>query len=292
MKFAVIGGDLRQAKLAELLAKDGNSVSVYALDKIRFEGDIFQASSFEEAAANAECVVFPLPVTSKPGIISTPLSSRNHFMGPALKVLSPEQIVLAGRIDENTYAQGEKENIRFIDYFKREELTVCNAAITAEGAVQIIMEETPITICGAKCLVIGFGRIGKILANRLRSLGGDVTVSARKFSDFEWIRAYGYKPAETEKIKDILEEFDVIVNTVPTRILGEEELKCVKDGGLCLDLASKPGGIDFAAAARIGKKAMWALSLPGEVAPVTSGEIIKKTIYNILHELEEEKCQN
>jgi dipicolinate synthase subunit A len=53
-----------------------------------------------------------------------------------------------------------------------------------------------------------------------------------------------------------------------------------------MDLASKPGGMDFAAASRLGLKAMWALSLPGEIAPETSGENIKNTLYNILSELE------
>ena len=50
-------------------------------------------------------------------------------------------------------------------------------------------------------------------------------------------------------------------------------------------MASKPGGVDLEAAAQLGVKVVWALSLPGKVAPVTAGRSIKTTIYNILHEL-------
>jgi dipicolinate synthase subunit A len=61
----------------------------------------------------------------------------------------------------------------------------------------------------------------------------------------------------------------------------------LRDDALCLDLASKPGGMDFAAASRLGVRAIWALSLPGEVAPESAGAIIRDTIYNILEEQEE-----
>ena len=105
---------------------------------------------------------------------------------------------------------------------------------TAEGAIQLAMEELPITLHGARVLVIGYGRL---------------------------------------------------VNTVPVRVLREAELADLKPGCLVIDLASKPGGVDFDAAARLGVKAFWALSLPGKVAPVTAGKSIKTTIYNILTEL-------
>ncbi|NLB28682.1 MAG: NAD(P)-binding domain-containing protein [Clostridiales bacterium] len=146
------------------------------------------------------------------------------------------------------------------------------------------MQETAITIWGAKILVIGYGRIGKAVAARLRALGADVTVSARTPSDLAWIRVNGYTPALTGELDDTLSGYDVIVNTVPARILGEQRLSEIADTSLCLDLASKPGGIDFPAAARLGVRAMWALSLPGEVAPTTSGMIIRDTVYNILRE--------
>ncbi len=286
MKFAVIGGDMRQVRLSELLALDGHQVSAYALDKMTFSDGVVQESTARKAVSGAGCIVLPLPVSSRDGMLNAPLSGDMHTVREILSCAEPGQIICAGRVDSITMCMAREQGLFIADYFDREELAVANAVATAEGAVKLIMEETPITLCGSKCLVIGYGRIGKILSHRLRCLGAEVTVSARKFSDFQWIRAFGCTPADTGKLKDILGGFDIIVNTVPARILGEELLRQVRPGSFCIDLASKPGGMDFAAASRLGVKAMWALSLPGEIAPATSGESIKNTVYNILQELE------
>ena len=50
---------------------------------------------------------------------------------------------------------------------------------------------------------------------------------------------------------------------------------------MLIDLASKPGGVDFSAAKELGIHAVQALSLPGKTAPRAAAEIIKNTIYNI-----------
>lgn len=275
---------MRQAKLAELLAADGHSVSTFAIDKIRLEGSVAQKQLIREAVDDAACVIMPLPVTSREGMLNAPLSNGLHTTREILSVLRSDQVLCAGRIDVSTREIAESLELRLIDYLEREELAVANAVAAAEGAVQLIMEETPITICHSACLVLGFGRIGKILCHRLRGLGANVTATARNYADLAWIRAYGYEAEETDGIDASLEKYDVVVNTVPARVLGENRLSRLKHGCLCLDLASKPGGMDFSAASKLGVKAVWALSLPGEVAPVTSGAIIRDTIYNILKE--------
>ena len=75
------------------------------------------------------------------------------------------------------------------------------------------------------------------------------------------------------------------MNTVPARVLDGERLADLKPGCLVIDLASRPGGVDLEAAARLGVRVIWALSLPGRVAPVTAGKILRDTIYHILDEL-------
>lgn len=75
----------------------------------------------------------------------------------------------------------------------------------------------------------------------------------------------------------------MLFNTVPQTVIGRKELAGAKDS-LIIDLASKPGGVDFDAARDLGVKVIWALGLPGKVAPVSAGKIIKKSILNILSE--------
>ncbi|MBR2716387.1 MAG: dipicolinate synthase subunit DpsA [Oscillospiraceae bacterium] len=284
MKFTVIGGDMRQAKLAELLAEDGHTVSTFALDKLRLDGRVSQSPTARESVSGAECVVLPLPVTTREGILNAPLSSGLHTTREILSVLGRDQLICGGRLDENTRELTGSMGLTVADYYQREELAVLNADITAEGAIQLIMEETPITVSGARILVIGYGRIGRLLSAKLRALGADVTASARRWRDLAWIQSAGLGSVATEQIDALLPCFDVVVNTVPAMILGEDRLRLLKPGCLCLDLASRPGGVDFSAAARLGVKAVWALSLPGEAAPVTSGAAIRDTIYHIIRE--------
>ena len=156
---------------------------------------------------------------------------------------------------------------------------------TAEGAIQLAMEELPITLHGARVLVIGYGRLGRVLADRLAGLKARVSVAARRYADLAWAENCGYGVEHTGQLAGWLCGYDLVVNTVPVRVLREAELADLKPGCLVIDLASKPGGVDFDAAARLGVKAFWALSLPGKVAPVTAGKSIKTTIYNILTEL-------
>ena len=100
-----------------------------------------------------------------------------------------------------------------------------------------------------------------------------------------WIKTYGYDETNINAIGENLSEYDVIVNTVPHLILTEERLKYVKDDCLLVDLASNPGGIDKRAAKNKKLKLIWALALPGKVAPTTTAEFIKETVYNVLKEI-------
>lgn len=284
MKFAVFGGDQRIVQLCRLLAEDGHRVSSFALDKAGPLTGVAAAASFREAAEKADCVVLPLPAARQRGLLNTPLSAGEYPLEDAIGAIEPHSCVCAGMVDRDTAALAATQNLTLTDYLLREELAIKNAAATVEGALSLLIQETPVTLWDSRILVLGFGRIGKLLAHRLRGMGAEVTVSARNFGDLAWIRALGYKSLDTRALEGKLGGFDCVVNTVPSPILTEALLKELDPGCFCLDLASKPGGMDFAAASRLGIRALWALGLPAEVAPVSAGAIIRDTIYNILEE--------
>lgn len=284
IKFAVIGGDMRQAKLAELLYADGHRVSTFAMSETEDLQSVQPAQSPGEAVKGAGCVILPLPILSSPGVLNAPLDRDSHQLESILSVITGNQTVFGGMIDESTYDTARAYDLNISDYYAREELVVLNAAATAEGAIKIAMDEMPITLLGSNCLVIGFGRIGKLLSHRLTGMGANVTASARSHADRAWIEAYGHSVLESGSLKGHLQDFDIIFNTVPARVLTKSLLKEVSGNSLIIDLSSKPGGMDFIAAGNLGLTAVWALSLPGKVAPVTSGIIIKNTIYNMLLE--------
>lgn len=277
----VVGGDLRQAQLARLLSQR-NTVYTFGLEK----ADGLQQwekspQELQEAGTRPDYIVFPMPVGSDEETVNTPFSARRVRIEDALSPAGPGTCVLGGKLSPSLTALLDRKNLSYTDYFQREELSVLNAIPTAEGAVQIAMEELPTTIFGLRVLVIGYGRIGKVLSRLLRNMGADVTVSARKFSDLAWIEAEGFHTAHTHRLTDVIPACGLIVNTVPVSVLDETLLALVPEECLLIDLASKPGGIDCTAANRLGRKAIWALSLPGKVAPATAGTIIFNTLQNI-----------
>lgn len=161
-----------------------------------------------------------------------------------------------------------------------------NAPPTAEGAIQLALENLPITLHASRVLVIGYGRIGKILADRLRGLGAFVSVAARRYEQLAWAEVDGHAAQRLGDIAGWLCGYDLVLNTVPARVLTAELLADLKSGCLVIDVASKPGGVDLEAARRLGVPVIWALSLPGKVAPVTAGRAIQQTVYHILREEE------
>ena len=169
------------------------------------------------------------------------------------------------------------------DYLSREELAVRNGVPTAEGAIEAAMDATDVTLCGTPCLVIGFGRIGKLLAHRLRGLGAEVTVSARRLDDLAWIDAFGYRGLRTNRLAGRLGSFRVVFNTVPHIVLTEELLRELPRECVLLELASQPG-FDRAAAEARGLKCIAAPGLPGRAAPETAARAIKLTLEKIWEE--------
>lgn len=283
MKFAVVGGDMRFVKLCEMLAADGNDVKAFALEKQSID-NAEHCAGVREAVRGADCVVLPVPVCAREGILNAPLSGQIHTVEKILSATGEGSLVCGGKLSPETKALGGKYKVRLFDYLEREEMAVANAGLAAEGAVQIIMTETPVSLKKVKCMVLGFGRLGKLVCMKLAAMGAEVFAATRSCEDRAWIKEMGYTWVDINKAGDELGNMNVIVNTVPSRVIGNDKLENIQKDALCLDLASRPGGFDFVEVSRMGKNIIWALSLPGEVAPVTSGEIIRDTIYNIIRE--------
>lgn len=282
--FAVIGGDLRNLKLAEHLAKDGHNVRIFGFKNIEIHDGVYDAVSLEEAIEGSNVVIGPIPCSKDEQTINCIYYNLKIYINDVLRLMNKEQIFIAGLLSESIIHQCKNFEINYHDILKREEMSVLNAIPTAEGAIQIAMEETSITLHGSNILILGFGRIGKVIAKMLDGIGAKVTVSARKHPDIAWIKTYGFLPLTYNQLQKRLDSFDIIVNTIPSLILGEKELRLTQKEALIIDLASKPGGIDFEKAKELGIKVIWALSLPGKVAPVTAAKFIKETVYNIVSE--------
>ena len=281
--FAVIGGDLRCAYLAGLLAADGYKVIASGFDGADLPPCVTGCTNPSQAAALAEFIILPMPVTADGNLLNAPFSRSRITLDEVLAAMKPSQKLVGGAVSDEVRQEVAARGLRIVDYLHRDELAVYNAVPTAEGAIQLAMEELPITIHGARCLVTGYGRIAQALARRLGGLDADVTVAARKFADIARAESQGHTGVEIAHLDDA-GDFDVIFNTVPALIFDRSRLEKLEKTTLLIDLASRPGGVDFNVAAELQIKTIWALSLPGRVAPKSSGLFIKDTLLNMIKE--------
>lgn len=219
-RFAVIGGDARQAAAGRALARAG-----------------YEVCGAEEVA-RADYILLPLPLDEA----RTPLAAL-------LRAAKPGALALGGKLSAEAQQIAREAGVELVDYFTREELTVRNAIPTAEGCIGILLVRRSQTLWGSGVLLAGFGPVGQALGVRLAALGAQV-------------------------------------NTVPAPVLTEPVLAALRPGSLIVDLASRPGGTDFAAAQRLGHTVVHALSLPAACAPETAGGFVAQTVCAMIQERE------
>lgn len=281
--FGIVGGDKRQLFLAKSISDNCYDVILGGFDKLQSTGAITLAD-VKTAILESDAVIFPLPSVRADGSINTPFSDRTVILDEEETDSLLHKPVFVSMRDKFVKAYPKLRDARVFDYASKEEFAILNALPTAEGAVECAMNRFEGTISGSKCMVVGFGRIGKILSGILKSLDADVTVCARKESDFAYISALGYKSRNTKSLKSV-QGYDIVFNTVPAMIFDKTLLMNTDRNTLIIDLASLPGGVDFEAAHKFNTDAVRALSLPGKCAPKTAGEIIKTTVFNIIEEV-------
>lgn len=284
-KISIIGGDLRIVKLAEMLVKEEYDIAVYGLEEaenLSNNDNVKKCENIKELMEFSDVVIGPIPLTSNNKTINMTFSENNVTIQELIENMNGKTFI-AGRIDEEI--KKINTNNVYVDLLKREELTVLNTISTAEGAIQLAMEETSRTLHGSNILIMGFGRISKVLSNMLKGIGANVYCETTNKVKCSWIKAYGYEPVLLTELNENLDKFHIIINTIPHIILDETNLNLLRKDCVIIDLASNPGGVDKKEATKQGIKLIRALSLPGKVAPITSAEYIKDTLDNILKEI-------
>jgi len=284
LRFAVVGGDERSAILCALLCSDGHKVKSFALERARLPEEVPKESCLQSCVYAADCVVLPLP-SERAGLLNTALSDERLVMKELMASLWAGQIVYGGKMSEESRGEALKARLHLFDIMQNPLFTAGNAAITAEGALQLMMENSPLSLWKSRVLVTGWGRIGSILCLRLQALGARVTLAARSGKDREMAKALGIAALDYPRLESEIGDFDFIVNTVPARVISDAMLCCVQADTPLLELASPPGGFDRALAENIGLKTIAAPGLPGKSAPYSAALLMREAIYGILEEI-------
>lgn len=291
IKIGILGGDMRQAVLAGRLSSLGFEVAVWGFGQSCDIRGAVRCTDVASAIKSADAIVLPLPVSRDGVTLNCPMyRAEAPRLSEILELSEPDTVLLGGKIDRAFTSKATKNQLSVIDYFECEQLQIKNAIPTAEGAIAIALDELPITIFGSECAVVGYGRVGKATAKLLGAMGAHVTVAARSGEQLAYAEVNGLHPLSMNRTKDephplkSLSGCDVIFNTVPYTVFTEEVLSSLRPGTLIIDLAGDDGGVDRAAAQKLDIKVIWALSLPGKVAPFTAAGIICDCVLDLLKE--------
>ena len=283
MKIALCGGDARLLSAAALFAKNGYTCTVWKCAP----GDCGGATRCHElrqAVDGVGAVILPVPAFTSAGRLTCTSDERTGIDAQTLfAALPPETRIYAGKVSELIRRIAGEYHLPLWDYAEQEEFSILNAVPTAEAAIQIVMNRLPVTIAGSKFIVIGYGRVGRALAQRLLALQGKVTVAARSKAARAAAESDGCNTISVAEYLSAPLPALVCFNTVPAPII-HDECAASADCRLFIDLASAPGGFREEARSILGDQLITALSLPGKYSHETAGEIIYKTVQGMLTE--------
>lgn len=260
-KITVIGGDKRLISVKKTLESEGyvvDTLGLYPEDN----GDF----------TTSKVIILPVPTTRDSVNVFTPLTDKIIPLKTVAENTTDQLILCCNYFFQNK---------RCVDYGSLDSYALLNAVPTAEGAIKIAIENTDFTLWKSRCLVIGYGRVGKVLANRLKALGCDVTVTARKPSDLSLSETLGFSYINTEELNQNNLSFDIIFNTVDVKVIEDEKINSL-DCRLIIDLSTH-GGLSLEKAEEKGIKTVKAAGLPAKVAPKTAAEILSKTVIHIIN---------
>lgn len=283
IKIAVLGGDDRELILVSELVRMGATVVVAGFPRDRVGHGAFVVNNIEDACKEAEVVILPLPGTSMEGVIRAVYSDQElKLTEKAIANVALNALIIIGSARHFLKDWVARRGLTLLEIAEIDDVAILNSIPTAEGAIQIAMEETAYTIHGSKTCVIGFGRVGITMARTLKALGSDVTVVARKAGQLARAYEMGCKRAGFDDLHEIMNYAEIVFNTVPEMVLPRSILKYANPEILIIDLAAQPGGTDFEAANAYGLKAILAPGLPGKVAPAFAGKILAEVIPGLI----------
>ncbi|HOJ78278.1 MAG TPA: dipicolinate synthase subunit DpsA [Bacillota bacterium] len=285
IEVAVIGGDSRQIAVAQNLTNLVTKVKVYGHPQDQLDAPIVFCDTLPEALNGAQVIILPISGMSASGLVRGKTVDESIAFGDYFRALPEGTIVIVGSMTPNWKQLAANNRLIVYEYAEDNTIAILNSIPTAEGAVQIAMEQLPITIHGSKTLVIGFGRVGVTVARTFKALGSEVTVAARREELLARAAEMGCKTVKHSELGAVFGEVDLIINTVPQLVIDRQLLQLMTDEALIIDLASPPGGTDFEAAKELQRLAILAPGLPGKVAPKTAGAILASAIPEIMLKL-------
>lgn len=278
----VIGGDQRLLFLANNLKDICKKVITYALNGAECLQDIERMASLKEAMEKADIIVTPVPF-SKDGVHLLTKDNTTIFLSDFSENLRENVILFGGNITKSVLEVANNKNVTCHDFMKMEDVALDNAITTAEGAIAEAITLSTQNVNQERCLVLGYGRCAKAIAERLQGLNAIVTIAARKQEARKDALAKGYYAITLEELESTIGKEQFIFNTIPAMVLNHTLIETMHPDAVIIDIASAPGGTDFDTCEKLGIVAKLSLGIPGRYSPKTSANILLRGIVSSLN---------
>lgn len=269
---AVIGGDGREVEYVRGLLAD--SAEVRACGCLPEAEEILgrsQEQTMEEALDGVDVALHSVVYITPEGYIYTPGWDEEIHQSEFRHLPEGSSLIIGTSTDEIDQIADE-EGFTVVEYGDDDELMLLRAPTIVEGALEIAIRETDVSIHDTPTAVLGFGRMGFSVTRTVVQLGAETSVVARDRSQLARAREIGATPVHLDDLEETLADKRIVFNTIPVEILSRDVLEGMREDCVIVDLASVPGGTDFDAAEELGINATLARGLGGR-APETAGRL-------------------
>lgn len=293
MRGLILCGDKRSGYLLDELIRNGVRMDSYGV----FRNDSFsdrlactigfdhagnlikeevlrQKDIVYERMGEYDFIILPIPVTKDGHTLKTvengPTITQKEFM----EHIKEHHLVFGGNIPKEWM---EHTKARFRDLLTNDGIALRNAVATAEGAIAEAILHSKCNLHGKKVLVMGYGRCGKILAQKLKGMDSKVTVLARRKTALYEASAYGFETLILSECNN-LKEFSYIFNTIPQPVLGKAAKESISKDCCIFELAGRECILSEEDKMYYAERFHYLPGLPGLYAPKESGEILAEYI--------------
>lgn len=269
----VAGGDLRQCYLAEFLHQNNIAVKCLKTPAFFHTSSILISDSLKDTLSTCQCFVGPMPLTRD----GQHLMMTDISLAQIIHMLPEHTVFIGGYIPETYKQMALEKSMTVFDYGDCENLTLENAALTAEGILQMVLHQTPFALADSRVLITGAGRCGKAAAKIFKPLCLQTTLwnkSPKIISNYgEYDLIFG-----KAQLKKAITTHNIIINTVPARIFTREMFDLFSEDCYLFDLASAPGCIDGQTAASLPFFNCVCQGLPGKTAPKSAAQALGRSL--------------
>lgn len=288
LHILIIGGDERYLEVIKKVSGAAAIVHLIGYDQLTFvEKNIKQTTMETVDFGIIDAIILPVAGTKDDGKIEATYSDEAICLTKDMIRQTPAHCTIYTG-NANDYLKNITREKQLVALFYRDDLAIYNSIPTAEGALKLVMEQTDVTVHGSNVMILGFGRVGKSVVNLFSSVGANVRVAVRKSANIARVTEMGLTPVKLEKLEQEIVGMDTVINTIPHPVIHADIIVAMEKSTLIVDIASAPGGTDFAFAKTHGIKTLHALGLPGKTAPKSAGRIIGGVLLELLRKQKKE----